>query len=68
MLSHRNNFRFPQAVRLHPSKPYFCFAPMVDGEFTIEPEENYVSYYRYIAHDDSPDADAIQQKWTEFAK
>ncbi|WP_442510055.1 PmoA family protein [Novipirellula sp. SH528] len=68
MLSHRNNFRFPQAVRLHPSKPYFCFAPMVDGDFTIEPEENYVSHYRYIVHDDAPDADAIEQKWTEFAK
>lgn len=68
MLSHGKNFRFPQAVRLHPSKPYFCFAPMVDGEFTLEPNETYVSDHRYIAHDDAPDTAAIEQAWLEFTK
>ncbi|EMI15799.1 hypothetical protein RMSM_07269 [Rhodopirellula maiorica SM1] len=68
MLSHRENFRFPQAVRLHPSKPYFCFAPMVDGEFTLEPNETFASHYRYIAHDDAPDTAAIEQAWLEFTK
>ena len=30
------NFRAPQTVRLHPNKPYFCFAPMALGEFKLE--------------------------------
>ncbi len=68
MLSHKDNFRFPQAVRLHPSKPYFCFAPMVDGEFTIEPSETYTASYRYIAHDDSPNAESIEQAWLQFTR
>jgi hypothetical protein len=34
---HPANFRYPQPVRLHPSKPYFCWAPMVLGPFAIEP-------------------------------
>lgn len=34
VLSHAENFRAPQAARLHPTKPYFCFAPCVDGAFT----------------------------------
>ncbi|WP_345683752.1 PmoA family protein [Novipirellula caenicola] len=68
MLGHRENFRAPQAVRLHPSKPYFCFAPMVDGEFTLAPNDTYTNRYRYIAHDDAPDSEAIQQAWLEFTK
>ncbi len=35
VLSHRDNFRSPQAVRIHPKMPYFVFSPCVDGEFRI---------------------------------
>src|SRR5262249_39181820 len=51
VLDHPGNFRFPQPVRLHPNKPYFCFAPMVLGEFDIVPGRPYVSRYRLLAHD-----------------
>lgn len=45
------NFRFPQWVRLHPAKPYFVFAPMVEEPFTIGPGEKYVSKFEYIVFD-----------------
>ena len=38
----------PQHVRLHPNKPYFCFAPAVTGKFRIEPGRKYVSRYSYL--------------------
>ena len=38
VLCHAKNFRAPQAARLHPTKPYFCFAPCVDGEFQVDAE------------------------------
>ena len=38
VLCHRDNFRAPQAARLHPTKPYFVFSPCVDGEFIIDRE------------------------------
>lgn len=46
-----DNFRFPQWVRLHPAKPYFVFAPMVEEPFTIEPGEKYSSKFEYIVFD-----------------
>lgn len=46
-----DNFRAPQWVRLHPSKPYFVFAPMVEEPFAIEPGEAYVSRFRFVVFD-----------------
>lgn len=67
VLDHPANFRFPQPVRLHPNKPYFCFAPMVLGAFDIAPGKTYVSRYRLIAHDGSPDTSAIDRLWHDYA-
>jgi hypothetical protein len=68
VLGHPTNFRFPQAVRLHPSKPYFCFSPMVDEPFTIAPGKAYVSRYRLITHDGPPDADELNRRWQDYAE
>jgi hypothetical protein len=64
---HPDNFRAPQPVRLHPDKPYFCFAPMVLGTFTIEPGKPYVSTYRYYVHTGKPDAKVNDALWNDFA-
>lgn len=62
------NFRAPQPVRIHPNKPYFCFAPMVDGAFKIEPGQEYVSRYRYLVTSNATDVNMIQEHWNEYAK
>jgi hypothetical protein len=62
------NFRAPQHVRIHPNKPYFCFAPMVDGPFTIEPGQKYMSRYRYLVTSKATDLNMIQEQWNEYAK
>lgn len=61
------NFRAPQHVRLHPDKPYFCFAPMVAGRFEIEPGGKYVSRYRYLVTSDAADSKTIDEHWRQFA-
>ena len=58
-MGHPSNFRHPQFVRLHPTMPYFCFAPMVDEPFDIVPGEVYTSSYRIISYDGVPDAAAL---------
>ena len=63
---HSKNFRAPQPVRLHPNKPYFCFAPMVQGPFRIEPGEPFVSRYRYLVTSKAADVDEIQQHWIRY--
>ena len=68
LMCHPDNFRFPQPVRLHPDKPYFCFAPMVGGQFTIQPGEEYVSRYRYSIHTGRPDAEAANRLWHDYAQ
>ena len=63
VLCHANNFRSPQAARLHPTKPYFCFAPCVDGDFTIDRDQPFEGRYRYLITDTQPDSDWISEKW-----
>jgi hypothetical protein len=62
------NFRHLQTVRLHPNKPYFCFAPMVEGEFQIEPGELYNSHYRITTHDGAPDAGRNNRLWLDYSE
>ncbi|QDT04462.1 hypothetical protein K227x_28530 [Rubripirellula lacrimiformis] len=60
-ISHPDNFRSPQPVRMHPSEPYFCFAPMVLGEFQLKPQEPYVSRCRFAAYDGDLDVNAVEK-------
>ncbi len=62
------NFRAPQPVRIHPNKPYFCFSPMVEGPFKIEPKEEYASRYRYLVTSKAADVGMIRKYWDEYAK
>ena len=68
VLCHPLNFRFPQYVRLHPRMPYFTYAPMFDGEFTIEPGDSYQSRYRYLVTSSKPDAGWIEKQWADYAE
>ena len=68
IMGHPDNFRSPQPVRLHPSMPYFCFAPAVLGSFTIEPgKPPYVSRYRFYVHDGELDPEVAERLWHDFA-
>ena len=62
------NFRYPQPVRLHPEKPYFCFAPMVEGEFEINRTSPCVSNYRLNPHDGTVDAKKADLLQKDFAQ
>jgi hypothetical protein len=68
IMNHPRNFRSPQAVRLHPEKPYFCFAPMVTGDFQIKPGQPYVSNYRYLVTSKEPDQKLIERIWQDYQK
>ena len=66
-LSHPENFRAPQPVRLHPTMPYFCFAPMVGGDLRIETGKPYISRYRFAAFDGEAKPDELNALWREYA-
>lgn len=55
------NFRAPQWVRLHPAKPYFVFAPMVEESFEIKPGETYRSSFRFVLYDGEMTNDRVSK-------
>lgn len=66
-MSHPGNFRATQHVRLHPDKPYFCFAPMVAGGFTMDPGQPFVSRYRFVTFDGPVNPAELDVLWKSFA-
>jgi len=67
ILCHPDNFRAPQPVRLHPSEPFFCFAPSQLGDFQIEPGKTYISRYRFIVFDGAPNREELDRQWNDYA-
>lgn len=56
LITHPQNFRYPEPARLHPKMPYGVFSPCVEGEFRIEPGKPLAMRYRYVAADGKPGA------------
>lgn len=67
VLCHPSNFRAPQPFRAHPSEPFLCLAPSQLGDWKITPGETYVSRYRFIVADGTPDKDALNRQWNDYA-
>ena len=66
VLCHKDNFRAPQAARIHPTKPYFVYAPCVDGEFSIDQNHPYSARYRYLITDAEPDPEWLNDVWQQW--
>jgi hypothetical protein len=67
ILCHPDNFRAPQPMRLHPTEPFFCFAPSQLGDWEISPGKPYVSRYRFIVADGPPDNPELERLWNDYA-
>lgn len=67
ILSHPDNFRSPQPMRVHPTEPFFNFAPSQAGDWSIEPGKPYVSRYRFVVADGKPDVPLISGLWNDYA-
>ena len=68
LFDHPANFRFPQPVRVHPEMPYFVYAPMVAGAFSIRPGDRYRSRYRFLVYQGTPAAKTMDAQWQIFAE
>lgn len=67
ILGHPDNFRAPQPMRIHPTEPFFCFAPSQLGRWEIVPGTPYVSRYRFVVQDGPPDARELDRLWNDYA-
>ncbi len=67
MMSHPENARSPQKVRLHPTKPYFCFCPVVDEQLILEPGDVFRSRYLMVTFDGDPEPHELEELWSDYA-
>lgn len=67
ILDHPANFRAPQAMRINPDQPFFCYSPSLIGDWKIEPGKSYVSRYRFIVYDGPPDKLELDRMWNDYA-
>jgi hypothetical protein len=67
ILGHPSNFRAPQPMRIHPTEPFFCFAPSQLGRWGISQGHPYVSRYRYVVTDGPPNSIEIERWWNDYA-
>jgi hypothetical protein len=67
ILCHPDNFRAPQPMRIHPTEPFFCYAPSQLGPWEIAPGKPYISRYRFVVHDGPPDKAELDRLWNDYA-
>ena len=67
ILCHPENFRAPQPMRLHPTEPFFNFAPQQAGDMEIKPGETYLSRYRFVVLDGGPVKAGLDRLWNDYA-
>lgn len=63
VLSAPSNYRAPQIARVHPTKPYFCFAPCVNDQFVIDKSNPLRSTYRVLVVDGTPTQNWIRKQY-----
>ncbi len=67
ILGHPSNFRAPQPMRLHPTEPFFNFAPQQAGDMAIKPGETFTARYRFVVHDGPPDRAELDRLWNDYS-
>ena len=68
VLSHPGNREAPQPMRIHPTEPFFNFAPSQAGGFAIAPGEPTRWQYRFVTYDGAPDPGFLDALWADFAR
>lgn len=67
ILGHPTNFRYPEPIRIHPSMPYYCVAPMVGQAFAIPPNGIFKANYTYVSYDGEVPVETLNEL-AEFLK
>ncbi len=67
VLSHPDNFQAPEPMRIHPSEPFFNYAPSQAGDWAIRPGERHRARYRFLLYDGEPDLAVLERAWRDYA-
>lgn len=67
ILGHPGNPGAPQPQRIHPTEPFFNFAPQQAGDFDIAPGKPMILRYRFVLADGAPDVALLNRLWNDYA-
>ena len=66
VLSHPENSNAPQPMRIHPTEPFFNFAPTQTESLILLPDEPLTLNYRFITYDEFPGEDLLDALWEDY--
>ncbi|MFO1096506.1 MAG: PmoA family protein [Planctomycetaceae bacterium] len=66
-ITHPDNFRAPEPLRIHPTMPYMVYTPSFLGEWDLQPGEPHVSRYRFVFHDGDLPPETANRLQRQFA-
>ncbi len=58
----------PEPMRVHPTHPFFNYAPSQTGDWEMVPGRTYVWRYRFIVQDGEPDPAWLESRRADFAE
>ncbi len=67
VLNHPDNHESPQPMRIHPTEPFFNFAPTQAGTFEITPDMPIEWKYRFVTYDGNHDRELLDALWEDYA-
>ncbi len=69
LMTHPKNFHFPEATSIWPGISFFAYTPVdhTVKEWTLEPGQDYIFRYRFVANMGQVDAAQASQYWNDFA-
>jgi len=62
----KENLRYPQFIRVHPTMPYYCFTPVVEEPFAIGPNDETISNYRLVVFDGEVNTEIMHKEMEDF--
>jgi len=68
LMTHPDNLRFPEPLRIHPQMPYMVYSPAQLGDFTVSSESGWTGRYRFVFHDGPTDPELLTRLWEDFAE
>jgi hypothetical protein len=68
LMTHPDNFRFPEPLRIHPTMPYMVYTPSFLGDWEIRPQQPHRSRYRFVIHDGELPAQTLDRLWQDYAE
>ncbi len=68
MMTHPDNDRYPEPLRIHATMPYMVYTPSFLGAWKLAPGEIHTARYRFVVADGRLNREQCERLWQCYAK